>query len=291
MMNRSWMFIPGDSDKKLDKALGLGADALILDLEDSVAEASKADARARVGEYLTAQSRASGSQLWVRVNALDTPHTLADLVAVMPGAPAGIFLPKASHGDDVRRLDHYLSALEQQHGLTKGSTRIMSLAESALGLLNLGSFIGVSQRLSAITWGAEDMATDLGATTNTGDDGSHFLVHQLSRTSALTVGAAGNFQPVDGVYLNFRDDEGLRRESVRARKEGFSGKMAIHPSQVAVINACFTPSQEEIAHARRVVQSFEDSDGAGTVGLDGKMLDIPHLKQAKRLLAAAQRDS
>ncbi|MDG2411426.1 MAG: CoA ester lyase [Halioglobus sp.] len=290
MVNRSWMFIPGDSDKKLGKALGLGADALILDLEDSVAEASKADARARVGEYLAAQSSAAGSELWVRVNALDTPHTLADLVAVMPGAPAGIFLPKPSHGDDVRRLDHYLSALEQQNGLTKGSTRIMSLAESALGLINLGSFVGVSERLSAITWGAEDMATDLGATTNTDAGGKHFLVHQLSRTSALAVGAAGNFQPVDGVYLDFRDESGLRQESISARREGFSGKMAIHPAQVAIINECFTPGEDEIAHARRVVQAFADSDGAGTVGLDGKMLDIPHLKQAKRLLLTAQRD-
>jgi len=289
MVNRSWMFIPGDSDKKIGKALGLGADALILDLEDSVAEASKADARVRVGEYLAAHRGVSVSELWVRVNALDTPHTLADLVAVMPGAPAGIFLPKPSHGDDVRRLDHYLSALEQQNSLTKGSTRIMSLAESALGMINLGSFVGVSQRLSAITWGAEDMATDLGATTNTDRDGQHFLVHQLSRTSALAVGAAGNFQPVDGVYLDFRDEDGLRQESVYARKEGFSGKMAIHPAQVAVINECFTPSEEEIAYARRVLEAFESSNGAGTVGLDGKMLDIPHLKQAKRLLAAVKR--
>lgn len=288
-MNRSWMFIPGDSDKKLGKAQGLGADALILDLEDSVAEGSKADARARVRDYLAEHRDKTASELWVRVNALDTPHTLADLVAVLPGAPAGIFLPKPSHGDDVKTLGHYLSALEQQNGLAAGSTRIISLAESAMGALNLGTFVGASQRLAALTWGAEDMAADLGATTNVDDDGNHYLVHQLSRANTLTVAAAGGYQPVDGVYLDFRDEEGLRHESGRARKEGFSGKMAIHPAQVAVINECFTPSEEEIAHARRVIQAFEDSGGAGTVGLDGKMLDIPHLKQARRLLVAAVR--
>jgi citrate lyase subunit beta/citryl-CoA lyase len=283
------MFIPADSDRKLGKAHSLGADALLLDLEDSVAEANKAGARARLHDYLAAHRDGGDSELWVRVNALDTPHALADLVAVMPGAPAGIFLPKPSHGDDVITLDHYLSALEQQHGLAVGSTRIISLAESALGALNLGSFIGVSQRLAAITWGAEDMAADLGATTNVDEQGEHFLVHQLNRANTLTVAAAGGYQPVDGVYLDFRDEAGLRRECERARKEGFSGKMAIHPAQVAVINDCFTPSEEEVDHARRVIQAFEDSDGAGTIGLDGRMLDIPHLKQARRLLAAAER--
>ncbi len=288
-MNRSWMFIPGDSDKKLGKAQGLGADALLLDLEDSVGEAHKADARARVRAYLAAHRGDSTCELWVRVNALDTPHTLADLVAVMPGAPAGIFLPKPAHGDDVRALDNYLSALERQNGLDAGSTRIISLAESARGALNLASFVGASGRLAAITWGAEDMATDLGASTNVDEEGRHFLVHQLGRATTLMVAAAGGYQPVDGVYLDFRDEQGLRRESVRARKEGFTGKMAIHPAQVAVINECFTPGEEEIAYARRVIQAFEESNGAGTVGLDGRMLDIPHLKQARRLLAAAER--
>jgi len=283
-VNRSWMFIPADSDKKLGKAQGLGADALILDLEDSVSEPNKAAARERLGAYLAEHRGRSASELWVRVNALDTPHTLADLVAIMPGAPAGIFLPKPAHGDEVKILDHYLSALEAQNGLDIGSTRIISLAESALGALNLTSFVGASPRLVAITWGAEDMATDLGASTNVDDEGVHFLVHQLSRTNTLLVGAAGGFQPVDGVYLDFRDEDGLRDECVRARKEGFTGKMAIHPGQVAIINECFTPAEEEIAYARRVVQAFADSGGAGTVGLDGRMLDIPHLKQARRLL-------
>lgn len=288
-MNRSWMFVPGDSDKKLGKAQGLGADALLLDLEDSVTEGNKAGARARVCEYLASHRGNSACELWVRVNALDTPHTLSDLVAIMPGAPSGIFLPKPSHGDEVGVLDNYLSALEQQNGLEAGSTRIISLAESAQGALNLGSFVGASSRLSAIAWGAEDMATDLGATTNVDEEGKHFLVHRLGRANTLTVAAAGGYQPVDGVYLDYRDEEGLRRESVHARKEGFTGKMAIHPAQVAVINECFTPGEEELAHARRVIQAFEESNGAGTVGLDGKMLDIPHLKQARRLLAAAER--
>ncbi len=281
------MFVPADSDKKLGKSQELGADALILDLEDSVSEQNKAAARDRLREYLAAHRDHSASELWVRVNALDTRHTLADLVAVMPGAPTGIFLPKPAHGDDVRQLDHYLSALEAQNGLEADSTRIMTLAESALGAVNSPSFICSSERLAVFTWGAEDMATDLGATTNLDDSGRHFLAHQMTRANCLTVSAAGLFQPVDGVYLDFRDEEGLRAECIRARQEGFTGKMAIHPAQVAVINACFTPSDEEVAHARRVVEAFEKSDGAGTVGLDGKMLDIPHLKQAKRVLASA----
>jgi citrate lyase subunit beta/citryl-CoA lyase len=283
-MNRSYMFVPGDSEKKLGKAQDLGADALLLDLEDAVAEPNKARARELTRDYLLAHRGSSNSELWVRVNALDTPHTLTDLVAIMPGAPAGIFLPKPSHGDDIKILDHYLSALEQQNNIEPGSTRIISLAESALGAVNIASFIGVSERLTAFTWGAEDMATDLGASTNTDENGKHFLVHQLIRASCLTISAAGGFQPVDGVYLDFRDEDGLRAECVQARQEGFSGKMAIHPAQVAVINACFTPSEQEVARARRVIQAFEDSGGAGTVGLDGKMLDIPHLKQAQRLL-------
>ncbi|NQX89154.1 MAG: CoA ester lyase [Halioglobus sp.] len=288
-MNRSWMFIPGDSDKKLGKAQDLGADALLLDLEDSVSEGNKADARARIGAYLASYRGASESELWVRINALETSHALADLVAIMPAAPAGIFLPKPAHGDDIATLDHYLSVLEQQNNLDQGSTRIISLAESALGALNLGTFVGVSQRLVAITWGAEDMATDLGATNNVDEKGEYFFVHQLGRANTLMVAAAGSFQAVDSVYLDFGDQDGLRGDCQRARREGFTGKMAIHPAQVAVINECFTPSEEEIAHARRVIQAFDASDGAGTIGLDGRMLDIPHLKQAWRLLAAAGR--
>jgi len=280
------MFVPGDSEKKLAKAQDLGADALILCLEDAVSESNKSKAREMTREYLLAHRAATASELWVRVNALDTQYMLADLVAIMEGSPLGIFLPKPDSGEDIKTVDNYLTVLEQLNGIELGSTKILSLAESALGAVNIGSFIGVSNRLCAITWGAEDMATDLGALANVDDNGEYFLVHQLGRASCLTVSAAARMQAVDSVFIDYKDEAGLRAECVRSRREGFTGKMAIHPDQVAVINECFSPADEDIAHARRVIKAFEDSDGAGTVGLDGKMLDRPHLKQAQRLLAA-----
>lgn len=286
MLNRSYMFVPGDSEKKLGKAQDLGADALILCLEDAVAESNKNKAREMTREYLLAHQKNTASELWVRVNALDTEHMLADLVAIMAGSPTGIFLPKPSCGADIKTVDNYLTVLEQQNGIGLGSTKILSLAESALGAVNIGSFVGASNRLCAITWGAEDMATDLGALANIDDNGEYFLVHQLGRASCLMVGAAGRMQAVDSVFIDYKDEAGLRAECVRSRREGFTGKMAIHPAQVAVINECFSPTEEEIEYARQVIKAFEDSDGAGTVGLNGKMLDRPHLKQAQRLLAA-----
>lgn len=288
MVNRSYMFIPGDSEKKLGKVHGLGADAVILCLEDAVAEANKAAARKLTGEYLKANRGNSECELWVRINAMDTPHTLADLVAVMPGAPMGVFLPKPSHRDEIITLDHYLSALEAQNGIDVGSTKILSLAESAQGVINLGSFVGSSPRLCALTWGAEDMSADLGASTNVDESGEYFFVHQMSRANCLTVSAAGDYQAIDSAYLDYKNHEGLRAECVRARQEGFTGKLAIHPGQVAIINECFTPTDEEVAYAKRVIKAFEES-GAGTIGLDGKMLDKPHLKQAHKILESKGR--
>ena len=290
MLNRSYLFIPGDSEKKLAKAQSLGADALILCLEDAVADSNKAMAREMTRDYLLAHRTTTASELWVRVNALDTEHILADLVAIMAAAPTGIFLPKPGCGDDVKAVDNYLTVLEQQNGVEAGSTKILSLAESALGAVNIGSFVGASQRLSAITWGAEDMATDLGALGNVDDNGDYFLVHQMGRASCLTVGAAGGMQVVDSVFTDYKDEAGLRAECSRSRREGFTGKMAIHPAQVAVINECFSPGDEEIERARKVLKAFEEAGGAGTVGLEGKMLDRPHLKQAQRLLAAVRED-
>lgn len=286
MLNRSYLFVPGDSEKKLGKAQDLGADALILCLEDAVAESNKSVAREMIRGYLLSHHGSTTSELWVRVNALDTEHMLADLVAIMAGAPTGIFLPKPGCGDDVKTVDNYLTILEQQNGIAIGSTKILSLAESALAAVNMGSFVGASGRLCAITWGAEDMATDLGALTNVDGNGEYYLVHQLGRASCLTVAAAGEMQAVDSVYTDYRNEAGLRAECIRSRREGFTGKMAIHPAQVAVINECFSASEAEIEHARRVIKAFDEAAGAGAVGLDGKMLDRPHLKQAQRLLAA-----
>ena len=220
MLNRSYLFIPGDSEKKLGKAQGLGADALILCLEDAVAESNKTTARGMTRDYLLSHRGNTASELWVRINALDTGHILADLVAIMAGAPTGIFLPKPGCGDDVRTVDNYLTILEQQNSIAIGSTKILSLAESALGAVNIGSFVGASERLCAITWGAEDMATDLGALANVDDNGEYFLVHQLGRASCLTVAAAGDMQAVDSVYTDYKDEAGLRAECIRSRREG-----------------------------------------------------------------------
>lgn len=284
MLAKSFMFVPGDSEKKLGKAQDLGADAIILCLEDAVSEQNKPLARDRVQAYLKDYCGKSKPQLWVRVNPITTDHMLHDLVAVMPGAPTGIFFPKPSTAEDFKKLENYITVLETQNNLEPGSTRIMSLAESCIGTINQGDFATATPRLSGLTWGAEDMSADLGASTNMDEDGVHFLVHRMNRANCLVVCNAGNMQAVDGICADFRNEEKLRDECRRARMEGFTGKIAIHPSQVPVINEMFTPSAKEVDHAKRVIQAFEDAGSAGTVALDGKMLDYPHLKQANRLL-------
>jgi citrate lyase subunit beta/citryl-CoA lyase len=282
---RSYTFVPGDSDKKLAKAGSLGSDALILCLEDAVSEGRKAVARAMVAEYLEG-NRGAPAQLWVRVNPLATAHLLQDLRAVIPARPRGVLLPKPATAADIVTLDHYLTAFEAQHDIPLGMTGIMTLVESASGALNQGTFATASPRLRAMTWGAEDMAADLGAAANTDDQGAHFLVHRMNRANCLLLCAAGGMQAIDGICADFRDETRLRRECQRARQEGFSAKIAIHPAQIPVINQCFTPSAAEIAHARRVCAAFAAST-TGTLALDGKMLDLPHLKQARRILAQA----
>lgn len=288
MLAKSFLFVPGDSEKKQAKIQQSGADAVILCLEDSVLEANKARAREVVRDYLRAYRGKSATQLWVRINPINTDHMLSDLVAVMAGAPFGVFFPKPSTVEDFQVLDNYLTALEAQNGLPPGATRIMSVAESCVGTLNQHEFASASPRLTAMCWGAEDMSADLGASTNQDTDGSFFLVHQMNRATCLVVSNAGGMQAVDGICADFRNEERLRDDCRKARVEGFTGKIAIHPAQVAVINEMFTPTTEEVNYAKRVIKAFEQApDGAGTVGLDGKMLDIPHLKRAHRLLQLA----
>jgi len=292
MLAKSFMFVPGDSEKKLGKSQSLGADALILCLEDAVSEANKPKAREMAAAYLrehAPENSGSRAQLWVRVNPITTEHMLKDLVAVMGEKPFGIFFPKPSHADDFKTLDNYLTALEAEHGIEIGSTKIMSVAESCIGTLNQGSFVNASKRLSGLTWGAEDMSADLGAFTNVDENGAYFLVHKMNRASCLVVTAAGAMQAVDGICSDFRNHEKLREECKRSRMEGFTGKIAIHPAQVDIINECFTPSSDEITYAQRVIQAFADADGAGTIGLDGRMLDKPHLTQAHKLLQLVTR--
>ncbi|WP_311268031.1 CoA ester lyase [Sphingobium sp. WCS2017Hpa-17] len=287
---RSWLFIPGDSEKKMAKVAGCGADAVILDLEDAVSPDNKPLARRLIPDFLRATPReARTSQYWVRVNPFDTGLTLDDLAAIMPGAPDGIMQPKTNDPEDVRRLSHYLDALEAAHGIARGSVKILPVAtETAIAPFTLGQFASAGlERLAGLTWGAEDLSAALGASTNVDASGQWAFTYQMTRSLCLLAAHASGVQAIDTLYVDFRDEEGLRATSRAARAEGFTGRIAIHPAQVAGINDSFMPSAEEVAHARRVIDAFAASPGAGTVGLDGKMIDIPHQKQAGRVLAQA----
>jgi len=289
-MLRSFLFIPGDSEKKLGKADTSGADALILDLEDAVAPPNKMAARAMVREFLLARPRADRvSQLWVRINPLDTDLALGDLAAIVQGAPDGIMLPKANGPADVRQLSHYLDALEAHSGLEPGSVRILPVAtETAIAPFRLGDYATAGLvRLAGLTWGAEDLSAAVGASTNLDASGGWALTYRMVRSLTLLAAHAAGVPAIDTLFVDYKDDTGLRESCRAARAEGFSGRIAIHPAQVAGINQSFTPSAAEIEHAQRVVAAFAAASGTGTVGLDGKMLDIPHLKQAKGVLAQA----
>jgi len=289
---RSFLFIPGDSEKKLAKADGTGADALILDLEDSVAPANKPLARELVPDFLRARPRAQRtSQLWVRINPLDTELALPDLAAIIAAEPDGLMLPKANGPADVVRLSYYLDALEAQAGIAPGAVKILPVAtETAVAPFTLGEYAKAGlTRLLGLTWGAEDLAAAIGASTNTDATGAWALTFKIARSLTLLAAHAAGVQAIDTLYVDFKDDAGLRAASRAARAEGFTGRIAIHPAQVAGINESFSPSPEEIEHAERVLAAFAAAPGAGTVGLDGKMLDIPHLKQAQHLLAQVRR--
>jgi len=281
--SRSWLFVPGDSERKLSKGANSGADALILDLEDAVAEERIDFARGTVREYLAAHRDRSKQELWVRINPLSTAKALPDLAAIMSGAPNGILLPKTISANDAITLDHYLSALETREDVASGSTRIVVVAtETAPALFSLGGFAGSTPRLAGLTWGAEDLSAALGAATNLDESGNLDFTYQLARSLCLLAAVAAEVQPIDTVFVDFRDHDGLRRNARAALRAGFTGKIAIHPDQVPVINEAFTPTAEDVVYAKRVVEAF--ATGAGTVGLDGKMLDMPHLKQARRIL-------
>jgi citrate lyase subunit beta/citryl-CoA lyase len=279
---RSLLFAPGDSPRKLEKAGLSAADLVIIDLEDAVAESAKPGARKAVADHLKTTHRRQPH--WVRINPLDTPHALPDLAAVVPARPDGVILPKATRAD-AERLDHYLSALETAAGLPLGAIPVFVLAtETAAGVFDVGNYAGCP-RLAALSWGAEDSATALGATSNRDDNGDYDFPYQLFRALCLTGAAAASVSAIETIHGDFRDAEGLEKMAHRARRAGFRGMLAIHPDQVPVINAAFSPSPEEIAHAEKVIAAFDANPGAGTVGLDGAMLDMPHLKRAQALLA------
>jgi citrate lyase subunit beta / citryl-CoA lyase len=287
---RSLLFVPGDSTAKLGKALGAGADALIVDLEDSVAVERKSEARGITRAFLAdVAPSANRPRLIVRINALETGLADDDLDGVVPGRPDGILLPKAEGGPAVAHLDAKLTVREAIHGLPDGAVAILALAtETARALFAAGSYAGSSSRLQGLTWGAEDLSAELGAETNRGDDGSFTEPFRFARTLCLAAAAAAKVAAIDTVFVDFRNLDGLKREALEARRDGFTGKLAIHPSQVGVINEVFTPSAEAIATARAIVAAFATHPGAGVVAIGGVMYDRPHLERARRLLARAQ---
>jgi len=286
---RSLLFIPGDSERKLDKGLTSGADAIIIDLEDSIAAERKSAARAVALDYLKqVQPKSDRPQLIVRVNGLQTGLTDADLDVVVAGRPDAVMLPKAEGGAAVIHADAKLSAREAMHGLPAGSIKLLALAtETAKALFLAGTFAEASNRLIGLSWGAEDLSSEIGAETNRDAEG-HFLdPYRLARALCLAGAAAARVQAIDTVFVDFRNEAGLQRECEEARRDGFTGKLAIHPAQVPVINRLFTPTPEAIAKAKAVVAAFAANPGAGTVGIDGVMYDRPHLERAKQLLARA----
>jgi citrate lyase subunit beta/citryl-CoA lyase len=286
---RSLLFVPADSPRKLEKGFGSGADALLIDLEDSVAPDAKPEARKIAQAHLREwRGHAVRPRLFVRVNAFDTGMTDADLEAVMPAAPDGILLPKSRNGGDVVHLDAKLATREALYGLTDGTTQILALVtESAGALFGLANYRASSPRLCGITWGAEDLSADLGAETNRNDTGSYTDPYRLARALCLVTAVNAEVPAIDTIFANFRDEAGLRKETLEGRRDGYQGKMAIHPGQVPVINEIYTPDDAAIARAQEVLDAFKAAPGAGVVSLRGSMLDRPHLIRAERLLARA----
>ena len=284
---RSWLFAPGDSEKKMTKAVGGAADVVILDLEDAVTIENKPAARVAVAEFLRG-NQDNRARLFVRVNPLDGPHTLEDLAAVMPARPGGIMLPKVSGRADIEVLDRYLEALEVANGIEQGSTPVIVLVtETARSMFHCGDFAG-APRLVAMTWGAEDLADSIGAQSNTDADGRFCFTYELARSLCLLGAASAGVPAIETIQADFRDIETLKTRAEQVRRAGYRGMLAIHPAQVEVINAAFTPNAEEIEKAREIVALFAANPGAGTIGYEGGMLDRPHLSRAQQLLAQVE---
>lgn len=283
----SLLFAPADSEKKFEKAKGVGADGLILDLEDSVAPPNKAAARETLSGWIDANKGPREWSFWVRVNPLDTGMTAEDLKAVVRPGLDGIVLPKSNGGQDLATVSAMIDPLEAQAGMPAGHVKIVVVAtETAAAMFNLGSYAPAHPRLAALTWGAEDLGAVVGATSNKEPDGNWTQPYQLARSLCLFAAANAGVQALDTLYSDFRNPEGLEASCRISRRDGFTGRLAIHPDQVAGIRRAFAPSEADVALARRIVAAFDSNPGLGTIGLDGKMYDIPHLKQALRTLAS-----
>jgi citrate lyase subunit beta/citryl-CoA lyase len=284
---RSFLFVPGDSEKKLEKTLDSTADALVLDLEDSVAPARKVEARRIVADHLRSGKTRRGLELWVRINPLTSPYVLDDLAAIVAAGPGGLLLPKTEGPEDVRRLSHYLDALEARDGLPAQSIEIIAVAtETAAATFALGLYRGAGlNRLYGLTWGAEDLSADVGAATNKDADGQLSLTYRMARSSMLLGAKAAGVHALETAYPDFRSIDVLRSTLDGARREGFSGGFAIHPAQIEPLNSAFSPSGDDVALAERVIAAFDADPAMGTIGIDGKMYDRPHLVQARKVIA------
>lgn len=289
-MHRSWLFVPGDSERKLEKSLGVGADALILDLEDAVAPDNKEAARHTVVEFLNGPARESDSDIYVRINPWGTEAAMLDVQRVMTAAPAGIVQPKSESAQDVIGLHGALTALENDHGIERGRTTILPIVtETPRAVFQLGSYSVGVPRLVGLTWGAEDLGAAIGGSARQDAAGEWLAPYEMVRSMTLLAAHGAGVEAIDTLHADFRDLDALRDHATRARRLGFTGKLAIHPAQVAPIHDAFTPSADDISHAQAVVAAFAAHPGAGTVALDGRMLDRPHLTGAEKTLLLAGR--
>ncbi|WP_336964165.1 CoA ester lyase [Sphingobium aquiterrae] len=277
MTLRSLLFVPGDRPERMEKALGLGADALILDLEDAVSLEKKGEARTAVGDFL-ARRPASDVKILVRINPLDSPFIADDLTLLAGHRPDGVVLPKAEGAASVRLL---------RERLPDGPPILPIATETPAAIFTLGTYGEVAPQLMGLTWGAEDLPAAIGAATSRDDAGKLLPPYEMARSLTLFAAHAAGVAAIETVYPDFRDLAGLAAYAARAARDGFTGMMAIHPGQIATINAAFTPTDQQVAHAKAIVAAFAANPGAGALQLDGKMIDAPHLKQAQALLARA----
>ena len=283
---RSMLFVPGDRPERFEKALRSGADAIILDLEDAVAATQKPQARTSIRTFLAEATRSV--PCWVRINPVDG-EGLTDLQAIMPSGPDGIVLPKARHGADVDRVDHWLEALESAHGQAVGQTKLMPMiTETAGALLAISSFASAPARVAGMTWGAEDLAIELGASANRDTDGNYLPPYQWASSQCQLVAAAAGVLAIDTVDTDIQNTSTVEARARASRRAGYHGKLAIHPAQIAPIHAAFTPTEEEQQWAKAVVQAFAETPRSGAFRLEGKLIDRPHLQQAERILALAR---
>ncbi|MGI9247325.1 MAG: HpcH/HpaI aldolase/citrate lyase family protein, partial [Steroidobacteraceae bacterium] len=286
---RSMLFVPGDRPDRFDKAVRSGADAVIFDLEDAVTAAGRPQARRNVAERLLASGTREIPH-WVRINPVATDDALDDLAVVAAARPDGVVLPKARTGADLERLDHWLEALERQHGFMRDAIRVVALVtETAHAVLHAHTFVAPPPRVVGYSWGAEDLAADVGASANRDADGSYEHAFRAARAACLMMAAAAGVAAIDTTDIDFRDPAAIERRARESRRDGFSGKLAIHPAQLTPIHAAFSPSQPEVEWARRVLAALAAAPGQGAVAIDGRMIDRPHVRQAERILAALGR--